>query len=154
MHIIYHCFGGAHSSVTAASIHLGIISDQTIPSKEALLALPYFDQTVQDDHGHLRYFGSDEAGHQIYIIGRRGLKKYFPSLVKTFANLTGIPYEEFMIVNTIPCVNWMMMLGGYTSRRLGWTKFGRPIVLKGTQKAFSRLADTANKTRLAAQGDE
>ena len=27
MHIIYHCYGGAHSSVTAAAIHTRLLSE-------------------------------------------------------------------------------------------------------------------------------
>ncbi|HEX3010797.1 MAG TPA: DUF3189 family protein, partial [Syntrophomonadaceae bacterium] len=39
MKIIYHCFGGSHSSVTAAAIHLGLIEKHRPPSMEELMSL-------------------------------------------------------------------------------------------------------------------
>lgn len=136
MHIIYHCYGGAHSSITAASIHLGLISHQKLPTAEEIMSLPFYDEATQQDHGILRFLGKDPNGNRIYIIGRRGLKDCFTELVNSLAVLLGIPKDELLVVDTVPYVNWMMMLGGYTSRRLGLVSIGRPLVIKGTKRAF------------------
>lgn len=152
MDIIYHCYGGAHSSVTAAAIHLGLISEQRIPTAEELLALPFFDQTTDRDHGRLRYFGKDPAGNRVFIIGRRGLKDCFPTLVQSLASLLHVSREELLIVNTVTYVNWLMMLGGFTSRRLGWTRVGRPLVIKGTQKAFKNFVRLVKAVKTQASG--
>lgn len=153
MYIIYHCYGGAHSSVTAASIHLGFISEEGIPSSEELMALPYYDQPRKDDHGFLRYMGSDQMGNRVYIIGRRRLKKYFPQIIKSFADLLNVPQKELLIIDTVPYVNLLMMLGGYTSRRLGWVKMGRPLVLKGTMMAFPNFVRLVRNTKLKCGRD-
>lgn len=152
MHIIYHCYGGAHSSVTAAGIHLGLLSEKTIPTPEELLALPFYDQTHQEDHGYLRFLGEDKHGNRIYVIGRRALKNSFPRLARSLGELLGLPAGEMLVVDTVPCVNWMMMLGGYTSRRWGWVNFGRPLVIKGTRKAFRKLVQLVRQVQAKTKG--
>lgn len=137
--IIYHCFGGAHSSVTAAAIHLGILPATRLPTTEELLNTPYFDEQQSEDHGILRTMGRDEWGHQIFIVGRRGLKNDYPRLVLSFASILGIPFEELLVVNTITCVNYLMVFGGYSSRCLGFVNLGRPIVIQGIRRSYPRF---------------
>lgn len=154
MYIIYHCYGGAHSSVTAAGIHLGLISEYGIPTPEEILALPFYDQATKDDHGYLRYLGDDSEENHIFIIGRRGLKDCFSTLIRSLATLLGVSNEEVLIVNTVPYVNWMMMIGGYASRRWGWVSFGRPLVIKGTQKAFQDFVELVKTTKAQLAGGD
>lgn len=154
MYIIYHCYGGAHSSVTAAGIHLGLISEHGIPTPEEILALPFYDQATKDDHGYLRFLGEDSGGNHIFIIGRRGLRKCFPTLVRSLAALLDVSSEEILVIDTVSCVNWMMMVGGFTSRRWGWVKFGRPLVIKGTQKAFRNFVELVRKTKAQIPGGD
>jgi xylulokinase len=45
MKIIYHCYGGSHSSVLAAAIHTGRLNPERLPTGEELMALPYFTQS-------------------------------------------------------------------------------------------------------------
>ena len=42
--VIYHCFGGTHSSIIAANLHLGRLPWQNNVSASQLFSLPYFDQ--------------------------------------------------------------------------------------------------------------
>lgn len=153
MHIIYHCYGGAHSSVTAASIHLGFIAEEGIPGNEELMTLPYYDQPTKKDHGLLRFLGIDKAGNRVYIIGRRNLRKCFPQLFQSLAGLLNVSAEELIIIDTVPYVNLLMMLGGFTSRRLGWVDLGRPLVLRGTKKAFPDFVKLVRKTKLKCEGN-
>ena len=53
MIIIYHCYGGTHSSVMAASLHLGLLPQDKKPTGKELLALPYFDQQSGADFGKI-----------------------------------------------------------------------------------------------------
>ena len=152
MHIIYHCYGGAHSSVTAASIHLGLISPQKLPTAEEIMSLPFYDVPTQQEHGFLRFLGSDQKGNRIYIVGRRGLKKCFPALVESLAGLLEIPKEELLIVDTVPHVNWMMMLGGYLSRRLGVVSLGRSLVIRGTLKAYPDFVNLVRGIQAKTEG--
>ncbi len=67
MKIIYHCYGGSHSSVITAAIHLGFIPRDKIPKTEELMKLPFYDKQTDKDHGILRLMGKDDLGNEIYI---------------------------------------------------------------------------------------
>lgn len=138
--IVYHCYGGAHSSVTAAAIHLGELKPEEIPSDDELMALTLFDRQTKDGHGQLHFFGFDEQGNEIYSVGCRNVG---PAVEKVLGKIKEIVSagEELMFVDTLHCVNMKMRFGGYLSRRLGLIKIGRPIVLNGTQDAYPRLVE-------------
>ena len=143
MNIIYHCFGGAHSSVTAAAIHLGWLSSSQIPSFEELMNIPYFDVQIGADHGTFRFMGKDEQENNVYIIGRRNLRNDFEIIVHSLANIYD-KEEECLLINTMPLVNWKMVIGGYLSRGLETPKFGRSIVVKGVQDSFLKYVALVN----------
>ncbi|MGE5415190.1 MAG: DUF3189 family protein [Acidobacteriota bacterium] len=146
MIIIYHCFGGSHSSVTAASIHLGLIPADRVPSNEELMSLPYFDKTPKGDWGTIRPMGVDENGNMVYVMGKKNLGDRFNHMLMGLADLAGIQ-NDIKVINTVQCVNLLMMLGGFTSRRLRIVKVGRPIVIFGTQRAFFSLAQLVTNVK-------
>ncbi|MGE5404597.1 MAG: DUF3189 family protein, partial [Candidatus Saccharibacteria bacterium] len=146
MIIIYHCFGGSHSSVTAASIHLGLLNSARVPTKAELMNLPYFDKTPKNDWGSIRPMGIDDKGNMVYVMGKKNLGDRLDQMLMGIAKLAGVQ-NNVKVVNTVQCVNWLMMLGGFTSRRLRIVKVGRPIVLFGTQKAFYSIARLVNKVK-------
>lgn len=147
MIVIYHCFGGSHSSVTAAAIHLGLLSSEKPPTADELMALPYFDKTTNDDFGSIRLIGFDEYNNSVYVLGKKCQSDRFSNVLLGIAELLG-KKEEVVAVNTMGRVNWSMKLGGYTSRRIGLASLGRPLVAKGTIKAFWDLVDLVEMTRL------
>jgi len=153
MKIIYHCYGGAHSSVTAAAIHTGKISHSHLPTDQELMSVPYFDQQEKGDHGRLKLMGVDEFGNEVYVVGKRHMGRVYENFVRGVAGLLGIPEAELVLVDTMPYVNWRMMVGGYTSRRLRLTAIGRPIVLSGTRGAYFKLSGLVNtvKTKLSGR---
>ncbi|HEX3016104.1 MAG TPA: DUF3189 family protein [Desulfobacteria bacterium] len=138
MKIIYNCYGGSHSSVTSAAIHLGLVGDR-VPCARDLCRLPNYDAQVRKDHGTLRLMGTDEFQNQVYVVGRRSMGKPVSRAMAGLAEIFGIPKQDFMLVDPMPFVNLAMMIGGYTSRRLGLIPLGRPIVCWGTRLAFPRL---------------
>jgi len=144
MHIIYHCYGGSHSSVTAACLHAGLLKDTPVPKAKELLNLPYYDQQVAQDHGYIRFIGQDEYGNKIYITSKHNLGKGYETIMRSIASIAEIPNEQLVFIDTMPYVNWLMVLGGFLSRRLGWVKIGRPIVIKGTQLAFFSFSQVVN----------
>ncbi|MBO8168352.1 MAG: DUF3189 family protein [Thermoanaerobacteraceae bacterium] len=147
MKIIYNCFGGSHSSVTAAAMHLGLISENRVPTAEELKAIPYFDEQLAEDHGDFKYMGEDEQGNQVYVVGRRNLGSLFEPLIHGIARIFSISPKEYLIVNTMPCVNWIMVLGGILSRKLGMVSLGRPIVIYGTQQAHGNFVKLVNRVK-------
>jgi len=147
MKIIYHCFGGSHSSVTAAAIHLGLLSTDRLPTAEELMKVPYFDKTPGEIYGVIRYMGQTQDGHQVYVLGKKNLGRRMNRIFIGLAELLGME-REIVVTNTMPYVNVLMMLGGYLSRRWGLTFPGRAILIWGTRLAFPALADLVRQTRL------
>ena len=48
MHIIYHCVGGAHSSVIASAIHLGMLPKTRVATNSEILSIPYYDNITRN----------------------------------------------------------------------------------------------------------
>lgn len=139
MKIIYHCYGGAHSSVTAAAVHLGWLPTDRLPDKAELTRLPYFDRTKDADHGHIRFMGHDRYGNEIFILGRRNCAIVFEKMAKGLVEVFGKSNDEYCFFNVMPYVNWKMVLGGYSSRRLGVIIIGRPIILAGVLASYWKI---------------
>ncbi len=139
MHIIYHCVGGAHSSVIASAIHLDKLPVDYLPSLDDLLNIPYFDTLTVKDRGRVMYRGSDKGGNRIYTLSRQFVPHLVIPVIEDTWKILGQDPENLMIVSTLSAVNFQMRLGGFASRRMNWVKLGRPIVARGTLKAYSDL---------------
>lgn len=148
MNIIYHCFGGAHSSITAAALHLGYLPQDIKPSSRDLHAVPGFDQATGADHGRLYWMGEDDLGHQVYTTGWRQIGPSTERVLRQVMQIYGLPSDDTLFVDALPAVNLWMMIGGWTSRRAGIQSVGRPIVTSGTRVAFRTLNHIV-KTTLA-----
>jgi hypothetical protein len=153
MKIIYHCFGGAHSSVTAAAIHLGQLPEDTIPDGSEFTKLAFYDVQKRITHGNLYLSGIDSGNNQIYILGRRGKSQAVSNLAEDLMRALGADKESIMLVNAAKHVNLTMRIGGLLSRHLGMVKWGRPIVIWGTQKAYPYLAYLVKNVRLKVASD-
>lgn len=150
MKIIYHCYGGAHSSVTAAAVHLGWLPTDRIPTEEMIASLPLFDLQTNKDHGHIRLLGVDEDNREIYVAGRRNAAPLFENMVKGMTEMLDRPQDEIRLVSVMPYVNWKMVVGGYTSRRLGVIKIGRPIVLTGIRYSYLKIVSLVHQVKMTA----
>ncbi len=148
MKIIYHCYGGAHSSVTAAAIHLGWLPTDRIPTDKMLEALPLFDQQTNKDHGHIRLLGLDENQYEIYVTGRRNAALVLENIVLGVTDILKMPRDQIHLVNVMPYVNWKMVCGGYTSRRLGMIKLGRPIVATGIRHNYLKIVSLVHRVKM------
>ncbi|HRY13726.1 MAG TPA: DUF3189 family protein [Syntrophomonadaceae bacterium] len=151
MKIIYHCFGGSHSSVSAAAIHLGLLDHQRIPTEEDLVRIPYYDKTTDADFGKIRYMGTDDAGNDVYVFGKKTFSNRYASVLMGIAKILG-EQDQLVMVDCMNRVNWSMKIGGFTSRRLGLTMVGRPIVTWGTRQAFNQLVNLVEITRVKTLG--
>jgi len=149
MKIIYHCFGGSHSSVTAAALHLGLLNKDSLPTWEDLIMLPYYDKTSDADFGSIRYMGTDEFGHEVYVLGKKSLGDRYSSILMGVAQLLQ-RQDQLLLVNCTGVLNWSMKLGGFTSRRMRLVSIGRPVVSWGTQQAFRQLVNLVETARLRA----
>lgn len=147
MKVIYHCYGGAHSSVLAAALHLKMIDAALLPNPDDMMLLPYFDKTKNSDFGTIRYMGTDDCGNQVYVLGKKNMGDRCTIMLRGVARLMGVE-NEVLAVNCMSRVNLLMMIGGFTSRRLGWTILGRPVLFQGTRDAFQSIANLVEITRL------
>ncbi len=145
--IIYCCYGGAHSSPIAAAIHTGILKPTEIPSAQQIMDVHHYDRTKSSQRGKVLYAGEDEWGNKVYVCGRGKDKKGIKQAIKSGISLAEGQLEDYLFVDTLSAVNLMMRIGGFLSRRLKWVKVGRPLVVRGTQKAFFKLATIVEKTK-------
>lgn len=147
MKIIYHCFGGSHSSVLAAALHLGLIEKDRVPEISEMMKIPYFDKTTDADFGSIRLMGIDEYHNEIYVLGKKNLGNRFGNILMGIAEILGAK-EELLTVDCMSRVNWSMKIGGFTSRRIGWVRLGRPVLGKGAEAAFADLLNLVEITRM------
>ncbi|ATW24108.1 DUF3189 family protein [Candidatus Formimonas warabiya] len=152
MKIIYCCYGGSHSSVTAAAIHLGMLPGTRRPTFQELLSVPFYEQQKAKDHGYFRFMGFDEYRNEVYIIGKHNLGPSFEKIIRQIGEAFHIDQQEIVLVDTMPYVNLAMMIGGFTSRRLGLERIGRPIVILGTQNAYFNLVSLVHRLKITVAG--
>lgn len=139
MNIIYHCYGGTHSSVTAAAIHLGKLPSDRIPSSRELLAIEFFDRRGGEDIGKIAFMGKDRWGNDVYVTGRRSRPQILYHITGGLADFINIHPESYMLVDAGCCVNTSMRIGGVLSRRFGLVWPGRPVVTRGTILAYKKI---------------
>lgn len=150
--IIYHCYGGSHSSVTAAGIHLGLLPRGRIASSSELLKVPHFDRYEAVTHGRFRFIGRDRYGNEVFVLGKRTAGPDVNIMLKKIAQLFACKGEICPIDTTFP-INPLMVIGGFLSRGLHMVSLGRPIVIYGTQIAYPFLVDIACNVVKSFQGD-
>lgn len=147
MKVVYSCYGGAHSSQVAAAIHLGRVPGHRPPTPEELLSLPRFDRVGADSHGIAEFMGTDEDGHDVYVLGRGPASKVVERAFMSGFLVAGGDNRQLLFVDALQTVNLPMRVGGYLSRRLGWVAVGRPLVVFGTRRAFPALVQLVEETR-------
>ncbi|MCT4621149.1 MAG: DUF3189 family protein [Marinisporobacter sp.] len=147
LHIIYHCVGGCHSSCTAAAIHLNMLPTNHIPSTHDLLNIPFFDTLEKTDGGKIFCRGTDELGNKVYTLGRQFVPHIVIPCIHDMWKILNQRKEDLLLVDTLPCVNNLMRIGGFSSRRLKWVKFGRPIVAYGTLSAYEDIVKVVEETK-------
>lgn len=149
MIIIYNCYGGTHSSVLSAAVHLNRLPGDRVPEKQAILGLEYFNKLDYKDMGRLIFHGTDEDGNKVYTIGRGTSRVIIPalrSLVIETLKLSG-PDERFAFINSSPTVPLMMTLGGFFSRGLHIHFIGVPLLVAGARQTHFNIVNLVNRTK-------
>lgn len=147
MIIIYYCFGGTHSSVLSAAIHTGRLPLDRVPLAEEITNLPYFDQISGYRIGTPFYFGNDESGNSIYILGTGKARKMVLNALKSLMEIEGIPPEEIYLENTLKNINLVVRVGGFLSRGLGLVFPGRNLTVYGLQRAYFRFVRDVKRVK-------
>lgn len=146
MDVIYHCYGGTHSSVLAAALHTGMISHRRPPEGDRLISLPFLDTQDGGNHGKLYLFGKDEGGNKVYILGRRRDAEALTLILNGAVSAA----PEVLLVNALPCVPLLLKVGGYISRRFKFTSVGRPLVYAGLRRAYPCLRELVYRVKSEA----
>ena len=139
MIIIFQCFGGTHTSVTAASIYLGKLPRSRIPRLEELLDLPHFDRVENADIGTLNYLGRDRLGNRVFALGSGRWGAAIRELLPPLLQLYGPKVPALALIDCSSAVTWPVRLGGFLSRRLHCIDPGRPLVGWGILRNYRRL---------------
>jgi len=144
--VLYHCYGGTHSSILAAAIHAGYCDPDRPPARRELDTLPLFDKRAGSDYGKARFYGRDERGHEIWVVGRL---RYLSAPGEVFAAMAGLfpDSARTVVVDVAPTLNWQMRFGGFISRALRLPAFGRPLIARGTRLAYSRIRALVTRTK-------
>lgn len=149
MKFIYNCYGGSHSSVTAAALHLGLLPENRVATVKEFLSVPYYDAQVSADHGRIRCFGFDKEGNEVYIASKRNLGNHYERIMRQFLDISVEPIlaREVVFINTMAEVNIFMVIGGYISRRLGFCKLGRSLVIFGTRQSYAKFGQLVRQIK-------
>jgi hypothetical protein len=145
MKIFYHCYGSAHSSVTAANLHLGLLPRARRPPLAEILHQPLFDRALHCDVGRPILMGADEWGHEVFVIGLAAGKKPLAGALADFAALHGVGRHQLLMVDALGAAGWTLRVGGYLSRRIGLVRLGRPLSAAGVWAnywAFVAIVET------------
>ncbi|MFZ5813680.1 MAG: DUF3189 family protein [Bacillota bacterium] len=152
MRIIYHCYGQAHSSVTAANIHLGHLPRHRRATVAEIQHQPCFDRTEAHQLGRPCLMGTDEWGHQVYVLGLAGGRLAMVRAVQEFLVAGGVDPAAFLFVNALQHAGVPLRIGGYTSRRLGLIWPGRPLSALGVYLKYPRFVALVDQVRQQVQG--
>jgi hypothetical protein len=147
MKLFYCCYGSAHSSVTAANIHLGHLPLDRRPSLAEILHQPLFDRAEDGEIGDPFYMGRDEQGHEIYILGLAGAERTMTRALERFLRDQGIDLSAIRFIDVLQHAGSLMRVGGFTSRRLGWVAIGRPLCALGVYLKYPLFAAHVRRIR-------
>lgn len=147
MKIIYYCYGAAHSSITAANIHLGHLPLEGRPAPRELLHQPGFDRAEAHELGDLRLMGTDEWGNEVHVLGLAGARRVMARALLDFLAALGVDTASLLLVDALQHAGVLLRLGGYASRRLGLVWCGRPLCALGVWLKYRAYAAHVRRVR-------
>ncbi|AEE97142.1 DUF3189 family protein [Mahella australiensis] len=147
MKLIYTCYGGSHSSVTAAAIHLGYLPRKGMPTYGQFRAIPFYDEMDEDQLGKWVFMGTDEFNNDIYICGVKGDKDLAINAVYSYLNISGITADHIIMVDALITLHPLTSIGGYMSRHLRWVKLGRPLSIEGIMRTYGQFVELVDKVK-------
>lgn|SRR5690554_3454410 len=111
-----------------------------------LIGLAEFDRADSSQWGIPYLMGWDEQGNEVYILG---LDSQTPAGLRAITSLVWHlgKQDEVFLCNTLPAVGLLTKLGGITSKKLGLTAIGRPMVALGIIFSLQRLRDLVARTK-------
>jgi hypothetical protein len=149
--IIYHCYGGNHSSVTAAAVHLEKLPHNRLPAVNELMSLELFDSQDRHDIGRIINMGTDGWGNEIFVVGRLSRPTILYNMLHGLGEQFQLPADSYMLVDVGILINNIMRIGGLLSRGFGLTVIGRPLVARGTLGAYKEICQLVSEIKYGLQ---
>lgn len=147
MLIFYHCYGSAHSSIIASSIHVELLSENRIPTRKEIISLKYFDKTESKDIGTPLYIGRDHWGNSVYAIGMTYKKNVVKQAIYSLLDIHKIPHDQILLSNALTKAHFFTKIGGILSRRYKIIRIGRPLTALGIQINYYKFIALVKKVR-------
>jgi hypothetical protein len=141
MKLFYHCYGGAHTSITCAAMHLGFLPMDRIPDYKEFFAVPHYDKMAHKNLGIPIYMGRDELGIDIYTIGLKNACNIMIPAIKSYLNKNNISTENIFFIEALVKLHPITAIGGISSRRLHLITLGRPLTIWGIRKSYPILIE-------------
>lgn len=148
MKIIYCCYGSAHSSVTAANLHLGRLPVHRRAAPGQILRQPWFDQTRDSEVGNPRLMGVDEWGHQVFTLGLAGGRREMIRALEQFLQMQGVDLSQIRFEDVLSHAGVPLRIGGYLSRRAGLVWLGRRLCVLGIWLKYGRFVRHVQRVKL------
>jgi hypothetical protein len=120
--VIYACYAGTHSSILAASVHLGIVDNGT-----PICDLPYFDRRRTAEIGVPVFMGKDCSGAEVYALGTGWLSAPLERAVCDLIELS-CPNVSVCICSVRGLLDFRARVGGFASRRCSLVFPGRNLI--------------------------
>lgn len=143
MILLFHCYGGAHTSITAANIHLGRLPRARRAALAEIVRQPFFDWMPPREVGRPLYMGADAQGRAVYCIGFGAGKGDLAAAVLAALRLMGGRTERLRLIDALPAATFLMRAGGFTSKVIGLRSVGRPLVAFGVWLNYRRFVQLA-----------
>ncbi|TZE83592.1 DUF3189 family protein [Calorimonas adulescens] len=151
MIVVYYDYGGTHTSVVAAAVHLGRLNPEKVPEGKELIDLPLFDRITQSDLGHIIYNGTSIDGNNIYTLGLKKAKNLVIPAVEDMYKAVFGNTDGLYLVDVSSATNFYMKLGGLLSRGMRLQFLGLPLVVYGTRKAYRNIVRLVFNTKNAVK---
>ena len=145
--LFYYCYGGAHTSVTCASIHLGFLPTDRVPHPDEFLAVPYYDKMDNNKLGTPIYVGRDEFGWDIYVIGLKRANRIAIPAIKSYLYANGISDRDVLFVNALVKLHPITSIGGFSSRKLHMVNLGRPLTIWGIRRSYPVFVELVRRVK-------
>ncbi|UOF89742.1 DUF3189 family protein [Fodinisporobacter ferrooxydans] len=143
-HIVYHCYGSAHSSITSAAIHLNRLPNERRPHVNEIIALTDYDRSETWQIGTLNFKGYDTFGNAIYTIGLGADPYTVKRLLASFLERIGCDTSQLVMQEALVHINSLARIGGALSRRYGFVTLGRIVSAFAIQRQYERLVTFVN----------
>ena len=144
--IFYACYAGTHSSILAASLHLGFLNDGC-----RLCDLPYFDRRVSADIGVPVQVGVDQHGAEVYAVGTGWLSARLEMALCDLIEVAS-PDAKACICSVRGFLDLPARAGGFASRRCRLVWPGRSLIASSLgrkvpemQRAVRRCLDLSRR---------